>query len=76
MNAMHDPGNVGMLSALQATVMALVDSHPDPAALQAAVQARREPMTAILLGLPTPEPALQAFERVMASVESTLARRT
>lgn len=67
---------VALVTALQAAVAALMATHPDPAALLRALRESAEPLHANLLGLPTPEPALQAFQRVMEELEQRLAPRT
>lgn len=71
---MNSPMNVGVLAALNAAVLAIIKTHPDPDALGAALHTEGEVVTAALLGRNTPEAALEALRQTIEVLRSRLER--
>lgn len=67
-----DAQTVGVISALQTCVAALMRCHPNPDAVRQALHQESEPVTAMLLGRPTPEAALAGFDATMELLASRL----
>lgn len=71
-----DAQTIGVIAALQVAVQALLKTHPQPQLALSALSKERDPVSAILLGRPTPDAVIQAFDAAMAVFESRLARTT